>query len=379
VASVAAVVVVAATVGALVGELPDLHVYRYAGRSVLDQWPAYRYDDPVTGYPLTYPPFAALLMVPVASMPSWAAAGLWTGLSAGCLAAAVVVTARASGRTVPWTWVPAASLGALALEPVWQNYAFGQVNAILMLLVLLDVLRPERRWSGVLVGIAAGVKLTPLVFVVLLVVVGQRAAAARALAAFAATVVVGLVAFPGAASYWTDGLLDPGRVGPPALAHNQSVSGALTRVLGPPPPTVLWWAVAVPLVAGILVVARGWWRRGDRVLAACLGALAMLLASPVSWSHHWVWAVPVALALWQRSRVAALLWTAVFVARPMLWLPWAEGREHDWRWWENLLGNAYVLAALGVVAWLAVRGRSGAPSSRGRRSSSSCSRRARRR
>ena len=62
-ASVAAVVVVAAAVGALVGGFPDLHVYRYAGRSVLDQWPAYRYDDPVTGYPLTYPPFAALLMV----------------------------------------------------------------------------------------------------------------------------------------------------------------------------------------------------------------------------------------------------------------------------------------------------------------------------
>ena len=186
----------------------------------------------------------------------------------------------------------AASLAALALEPVWQNYAFGQVNAILMLLVLVDVLRPERRWSGVLVGIAAGVKLTPLVFVVLLVVVGQRAAAARAVAAFAATVVVGLVAFPGAASYWTDGLLDPGRVGPPALAHNQSVSGALTRVLDPPPPTVLWLAVAVPLAAGVLLVARAWWRRGDRALAACLGALAMLLASPVSWSHHWVWAVP---------------------------------------------------------------------------------------
>ena len=93
-ASVAAVVVVAATVGALVGGFPDLHVYRYAGRSVLDQWPAYRYDDPVTGYPLTYPPFAALLMVPVALLPGWAAAGLWTGLSAGCLAAAVVVTAR---------------------------------------------------------------------------------------------------------------------------------------------------------------------------------------------------------------------------------------------------------------------------------------------
>lgn len=377
-ASVAAVVVVAAVVGALVGGFPDLHVYRYAGRSVLDQWPAYRYDDPVTGYPLTYPPFAAVLMVPLALVPGWAAAGLWTGVSAGCLAVVVVLVRRDSGRPVPWAWVLAASLAAVALEPVWQNYVFGQVNAVLVLLVLVDVLRPERRWSGVLVGIAAGVKLTPLVFVVLLLVVGQRAAAARATAAFGATVVVGLAAFPGAASYWTDGLLDPRRVGPPALAHNQSVSGALTRVLGSPSP-VLWVAVAVPLAVGALLVARRWWLRGDRVLAACVAALAMLLASPVSWSHHWVWAVPMALALWPLSRVAALLWTAVFVARPMLWLPWAEDRELGWRWWEHVLGNAYALAATVVVAWLAVTGRPAAPSSHGRRSSSSCSRRARHR
>ncbi|MCY4728249.1 glycosyltransferase 87 family protein [Nocardioides sp. STR2] len=288
----------------------------------------------------------------------------------GCLAAVVVLVRRGSGHRVTWAWVLAASVAALALEPVWQDHVFGQVNAILMLLVLVDVLHPERRWSGVLVGVAAGVKLTPLVFVVLLLLVGQRAAAARAGATFAATVVVGLVAFPGAPSYWTDGLLDPTRVGPPALAHNQSVAGALTRVLGAPPSTVLWVAVALPLAAGVLVVARAWWRRGDRVLAACLAALAMLLASPVSWSHHWVWAVPTALALWQRSRVAAVLWTAVFVARPMLWLPWGQGRELDWRWWEHLPGNAYVLAALGVAAWLALRS-PGAPPWRGRRSSSS--------
>lgn len=355
-ASVAAVVVVAAAVGALVGGFPDLHVYRYAGRSVLDQWPAYRYDDPVTGYPLTYPPFAAVLMVPLALVPGWAAAGLWTGVSAGCLAVVVVLVRRESARPVPWAWVLAASLAAVALEPVWQNYVFGQVNAVLVLLVLVDVLRPERRWSGVLVGIAAGVKLTPLVFVVLLLVVGQRAAAARATAAFGATVVVGLVAFPGAASYWTDGLLDPRRVGPPALAHNQSVSGALTRVLGSPSP-VLWVAVAVPLAVGALLVARRWWRRGDRVLAACLAALAMLLASPVSWSHHWVWAVPVALVLWERSRWVAVAWVAVFVTRPILWPPWGGGRELGWSAPEHVVGNAYLLAALALAGWAVRAGR----------------------
>ncbi len=98
-----------------------------------------------------------------------------------------------------------------------------------------------------------------------------------------------------AANYWTDGLFDATRVGPPALAHNQSVYGALTRILDDPPSTLLWLAVAGPLGLAVLVVAARWWRR-DRLLGTCLGAVAMLVASPISWSHHWVWAVPVASA-----------------------------------------------------------------------------------
>lgn len=346
-----AATVAGAVIGLVDGGFPDLHVYRYAGRSVLDQWPAYDSDDPVTGYPLTYPPFAALAMVPLALLPGWLAAGLWTGASAGCLALAVVLVSRELGRPAPAWLVVAVAAASLALEPVWQNYAFGQINLILMLAVIVDlgrVARPGRRTSGLLIGIAAGLKLTPLIFVVLLVLVGQRGAAARASIAFAATVAVGLVALPGAASYWTDGLLEPKRVGPPQLAHNQSLAGALTRMIGEPPPTALWLAVAGPVALAILVVAAGWWRRGDRVLGTCLGAMAMLLASPVSWSHHWVWAVPAALVLWEWRRWAAILWTAVFVARPILWPPWGERREFEWRWFEHVYGNAYLLAALAL-------------------------------
>ena len=156
-----------------------------------------------------------------------------------------------------------------------------------------------------------------------------------------------------AATYWTDGLVDAGRVGPPALAHNQSVYGALTRLLDGPPPTLLWLAVAGPLALAVLVVGAGWWRRGDRVLGTCLAALAMLLASPVSWSHHWVWAVPVALVLWERSRWAGAAWTAVFVARPIVWPPYGQGREYGWSPLEHLVGNAYLLAALAFSVWAA--------------------------
>lgn len=347
-AAVLVVAVAAAVMGAVIGEFPDLHVYRYGGRSVLDQLPGYESDDPVTGYPLTYPPFAALAMVPLALLPGWLAAGLWTGLSAGCLAGAVVLVCRELGHQVRGWLVIAVAAGSLALEPVWQNYSFGQINLIIMLMVLVDLLRPERRTSGVLLGIAAGVKLTPLVFVVLLAMVGHRGAAARASLTFVGTVLVGLTVMPGAASYWSDGLVDPKRVGPPQLAHNQSIAGALTRVLGEPPPTMLWLAVAGPVSLAILVIGAAWWRRGDPVLGACLGAMAMLLASPVAWSHHWVWAAPVGLLLWERLRWAAILWSAVFVARPILWPPWGQRREFDWRWFEHLYGNAYLLAALAL-------------------------------
>jgi alpha-1,2-mannosyltransferase len=308
----------------------------------------------VTGLPFTYPPFAAVALVPLAPLPAWLAAAVWTGASVAALAGVVAVVRRELGRPAPGWLVALLTGAALALEPVWQNLTFGQVNLLLMLAVLVDLVRPERRWSGVLVGLAAGIKLTPLAFVVLLVLVGRRVAAARALGVCGLTVAVGFMALPtSSASYWSDGLLDAGRVGPPGLAHNQSVYGALTRLLDGPPPTLLWLAVAGPLAIGVLVVGAAWWRRGDRVLGTGLAALAMLIASPVSWTHHWVWAVPVALALWERSRWAAAAWTAVFVARPVLWPPWGRGREYAWGPVEHLVGNAYLLAALVLAGWAA--------------------------
>jgi alpha-1,2-mannosyltransferase len=358
------VLLVAAAAGvaaALRGGLTDLSVYRFGGRAVLAGLPLQSSVDPVTALHFTYPPFAAVLMVPVALVPAGLAAGLWTAASLVSLACVVVLVRRAYHQPAPGWLVALVTVAALALEPVWQNLTFGQVNLFLMLAVLVDLVHPERRWSGVLLGIAAGVKLTPLVFVVLLVLLGRRTTAWRATCAFAATVAVGFLVLPGrSASYWTEDLVDARRIGPPSLAHNQSVYGALTRLLDGPPPIALWLAIAVPVSAAILVVAASWWRRGDRVLGTCLGALSMLLASPISWSHHWVWAAPLALALWERSRWAGVAWTAVFVARPVLWPPWGEEREYAWSPLDHVVGNAYLLAALAVCAWaatVAARGR----------------------
>ena len=328
-------------------------MYRHGGQSLLDGVSPYASDDPIYGYPFTYPPVAALVLTPLALLPGWLAAALWTGASAGCLAGSVVLVRCALGRPCSGTLVVVACAIALALEPVWQTYVFGQINLILMLAILFDIVRPGRRTAGIAVGIAAGIKLTPLVFVVLLVLIGRRAAATRAVLTFVGTILLGLVAVPGASEYWGERLLDPTRVGPPSLAHNQSVTGVLTRLFDEPPSTLLWMVVAGPIAIATVILAAAWWRRGERVIGAGLGALAMLLASPVAWSHHWVWAVPIALAVWERSRMAAALWAGVFVARPILWPPWGVKREYDWHWYDHLDGNAYVLASIALIVWLA--------------------------
>lgn len=352
-APVIALVGVATVVGALHGGFTDLFVYQHGGRIVLDGLPPDS-RDPVTGLRFTYPPFATVVMSPLALLPAWLTAGLWTGASVAALAAVVALVRRVLDRPAPGWLVALLALGAVALEPIWQNLAFGQVNILIMLAVLVDLLRPSHRWSGVLVGVAAGVKLTPLVFIVLLVLVGRRTAARRAILTFAGTVAVGFVANPGwSASYWGHGLVDAGRIGPPALAHNQSVYGALTRLLDARPSMVLWLAVAVPVAIAVLGVGVRWWRRGDPLLGACLAAVSMLLASPISWSHHWVWAVPIALVLWERRRLAAVAWTLAFVARPIIWPGYGEGREYAWTPLDHIVGNAYLLAALALSAWAA--------------------------
>lgn len=327
----------------------DLDVYRFGGTALADGAALYDGADPATGLPFTYPPVAAALMAPLAALPQVVLAALWAAASVAALLAVVRLLLPERDPHV----VLAATAGLLLLEPVWQSLSFGQVNLFLMLLVALDVLRPDRRAAGVAIGVAAGIKLTPLVFVALLVLAGRRLPAARAAVAFAGTVAVGFVVAAGdSATYWTHTLWDPARIGGLSFTSNQSVNGLLVRLLGHEPPTLLWLATAGAASGALLVVGALWWRRGRADLALVLGALAMLVASPVSWSHHWVWAAPAAVVLWRRSRPVAVAWAALFVSAVIWWPPHREDRELGWGPVEHLYGNAYLWAALLLGAWL---------------------------
>jgi alpha-1,2-mannosyltransferase len=362
--------VVGLTCGGLAtaGGFVDLAVYRFGG-SMLPGAEERLYVEgaPGTGLPFTYPPFAALLFALLAAVPFALLVAAWS-------AASVLVLGGVLGRVLPSTYPPvvvaAVTAGALALEPVWATLAFGQVNVLLLGLLVADLLRPERRYAGVLTGIAAGIKLTPLLFLVFLLLVRRPVAAVRAGAAFVATVGLGFVVAPEAsATFWGRVVWDAGRVGGVPYSGNQSVLAAMTRVLGAEPSAAVWFVVAGAVTLAVLLVAARAFRDGHRVLGVCLAGVAMLLASPISWNHHWVWAAPLAVALWPLSRAVASAWTAVFVSVCIFWPPHRDDRELLWTPVEHLAGNAYLLAALALTAYVGVRGlrpteagRAGSPS-----------------
>jgi hypothetical protein len=185
------------------------------------------------------------------------------------------------------------------------------------------------------------------------VLVGRRADALRAVSAFAATVLVGVVLLPGdAAAYWTHALWDAGRVGGAEYIRNQSLNGMLTRVLHDQPSTLVWFAVAAPVGAVLLALASVWWRRGEREVGVLLAAGAMLLCSPISWDHHFVWAAPLLVLLCRRTPrlavpVAALLLVGL---RPLV--EHGERTELTWTGLQQVPGNGYtwLVLVLSVVA-----------------------------
>src|SRR5205807_8952185 len=123
---------------------------------------------------------------------------------------------------------------ALWFEPVQQTLMFGQVNLWLMLLVVWDVARPPAaRAKGVLIGLAAGFKLTPGIFILYLLVTGRRRPAILAAITFAATVAISWILLPAESHrYWLDGALTVGnKVGIDYIA-NQSLRGVAVRLLG---------------------------------------------------------------------------------------------------------------------------------------------------
>jgi alpha-1,2-mannosyltransferase len=286
----------------------DLRIYYHAVAWWADGHPLYDYAQPdkVQGsLSFTYPPFAALVMLPMllAGLPATVVVFWVLNLAAAALLAWWLVTPVAARHGWPAWFAGALAVPVvLGLDPVRETATYGQVNLLLAVLVLADLLFavPRRsRLAGVGVGVAAAIKLTPAVFVVYLLVTRRFRAAATAVVAFLAATGLGALYQPGDTwRFYTSVMWGAGRVGHLDRVNNQSLMGGLARLVAPHPPSGLVWALLVAAVAAFgLYRAAAAARAGDEVAGVTLTGLTGALASPVSWNHHLLWFAPALLVL----------------------------------------------------------------------------------
>jgi alpha-1,2-mannosyltransferase len=346
----------------------DLHVY-VGGAEMLDHGGRlydYVYADQTPDFPLpfTYPPFAAVVFYPLHLIPFGILSLAW---QLGIIASLYGVV-RISQRLLPgggdhriamlWTAV------GIWLEPLRSNFDYGQINVLLVLAVLYAVYSTRWWLSGLLVGLAAGVKLTPAVSGLYFVGARRWAAAVFSAVVFFGTVAVSaLVVGDQTRYYFTELLGDAHRVGPIGTSFNQSWRGGISRILGHDAgygPLVLA-AIAVTAVLAVLA-----WRAvggaSDRLGAIVVVQLFGLLASPISWTHHWVWLIPLMIWLLHgplRERLGARILGWGWLGLTLVGVPWllSFAQPTIWvisrPWYLAWAGLIYGVATLVTLGWIA--------------------------
>ena len=383
----------------------DAWIYRHA----VEQWHAGGslydwYANPADHlWPFTYPPFAAWALTPLTTVTQDRAFQVVMLLATPvCMAVTAWACLRAlgvrrwAGAAAPWLGL----IGVLTLEPVYKTMEYAQVNAVLAALVAVDLLAvpASSRWRGVLCGLAAAFKLTPAIAVVVLLVRRQwRAAATMVATASGVTLACWALSPRESARFFLQAAWDPTRAGFAEYAGNQNLKGMVARALVGD--GALWtplWAVSVVAVTvlAVLLAVRtdalrpshqtGLVPGGSRlpdaegtVLLLQVGVVMGLglLVSPISWSHHWVWCLPMVMGLaaaaWRwRSGVlglcAATGW-AVFALAMQWWFPNQNHLEAGWTALQRWAGSSYTLWALVTGVALAWEVRRRAAADRGAR------------
>jgi alpha-1,2-mannosyltransferase len=346
----------------------DLHVY-IGGAATLDHPGSlyhYVYADQTPDFPLpfTYPPFAAVVFYPLHLLPFGVVAFCWQVGTIAALYGVVRISqrllgaARSEGRRLGMVWTAI----AIWLEPLRSTFDYGQINVVLALATLAAVWSTRWWLSGLLLGTAAGVKLTPAIGGLYFAGARRWGTAVFSAVAFLATVgLSALIAGDETRYYFTDLIFKTDRVGPICTIFNQSWRGAVCRIYGHDSgysPAVL---IGIAVTAVLSVLA--WRAIDDRLGRLLVVELFGLLLSPISWTHHWVWLVPLMnwllhgpLSGQRGARVLGWMWLALLVvgvpwllsfAQPSIW---QNGRP----WYQAWGGLIYIAASLATLAWVAV-------------------------
>ena len=353
------------TVLALVHQQVDLSTYLLGGAHAAgdDLFSVTLAKD---GLGFTYPPFSALLFSPFAHTPmrvaevvfSWANLAAVCALIAACLRA---VCDQLDRRTIVW-WALVLLVPVVMFDPVRQTFLLGQVNIFLALIVVADMTLDLPIPRGILVGLAAAIKLTPLILVPYLFLTRQGRAGVRAIASFAVAALLALAVNASTSlAYWTHYIRDPQRAGMLSWIGNQGVLGALERMVGHTVTTPTTFVIVLSVGTVGLVVAAGAYRRSSPVLGFLVVEATESLANPVSWSHHFIWVV--LLVAWlalapDRPRYGewcALAVSVLFWAAPVWWVPHGPAVAFAGRGWLIPLSDAYALLCIALVVGAGVR------------------------
>ncbi len=356
--------------------LVDLHVYVDGSAALLtDRLYDFTYAEKTPDFPLpfTYPPFAALVFFPLHYFPFTVIAVLW--LLAIVVALYVVVwiafelilgaermrEPRWRTAAVWWTAI------GIWMEPVRTTIDYGQVNVFLVLGAMLAV-RSSRWWlSGGLIGVIAGIKLTPAISGLYFVARRRWGTAVWSAVVFGATVGVSfLINHKEAKRYFGTLLGDADRIGPVGSVWNQSLRGALSRLLGHDVQSGPWWSAAVVVVAILAFFA---WRAlgpDDRLGTLIIVQLFGLMVSPISWSHHFVWLLPTVMWLVYgplRQAPGARILAGYWLVTTLVGVPWVLSFAQPSIWTISRpgvlswLGAVDVLGVLVLYGWVIWSGR----------------------
>ncbi len=355
----------------------DLEVYVGGARALVETGNPYVDWIPTSHeikLPFTYTPFAAGVFLPFTILPfavtmklvsiaSIVATGVVAYLYVATLNGSLSNKADMRGRAIAALVAIGAQLAGALLEPVRSTLGFGQINALLMVMVALDALLPGRaRTKGLLIGVAAAIKLTPAVFILFFLFRKDFRSSARIVIGFVgAGVLMWLTAPSASTKFWTNILFDTGRIGGRDYVGNQSLRGLIARLGLGSMEDVVW------LLAALLVVALTAYvivRVNEPVLALTACAIGGLLVSPVTWTHHWTWCVPILVLLgylgvraWRDDRMvawgslaAAVVAVVLFIVGPMWFAPRPAGSLLWWLATESFVLYGLLLLSLGALA-----------------------------
>ena len=287
----------------------DFNVYRLGAMTIFDNEGMHKdlYARDLLDYgalklPFTYPPFAALLFMPFAFLPFGVGVGIMYTISIGVawwMATLIYDYATSRGYHIPFQdklgryGTIAVLTFIIILSGPWRRgLALVQVNPIILILVLADFLRPAKRIPrGALIGIAGGIKLTPLAFGLILLMRKDWRGVASVAGGFVGTIALGFLAVPGeAAYYWGVAVRNTSRIGVTAFYDNVSLTGIFAHQGVPEPiATVLVVALSLFLLVATAALMRLFIRANMVFSQVALNAFLMLQISPISWSHHNTW------------------------------------------------------------------------------------------